>query len=342
MTRNRFFRQVFIATLLFVCANAHAQEAGPFSIDSANQFENSQSATQPSSEKIANQEQGATKNLTEPQSLDKIKVPKLTSPVVDLVSLLTPEEAARLEKKIIAIRKAQGPQIQILVIPSLSGNGIEDYSIRVAEAWKIGRKEQGDGIIILMAQQEREVRIEVGDGIEGEITDLIAHQIIQQKLIPNFKRGKFFQGFNTAIDELILPFNISPRQNGIFSDKDINDLKNIARVREEKKKLLQFALPLLIFFLSFPLLKRIFRRREFLTAVSSSIYLGALNFAINGKLSLAVLGAILGFVIGIIGPLNFFLAILSMAGRSGRGSSGGSGWSGGGGGFSGGGASGRW
>lgn len=131
-----------------------------------------------------------------------IKIPKLTSSVIDKAKLLSIKEREMLQKRIKKIFSNGGPQIQILTVENVQGLEIEDFSIRVAESWKIGSKEDGNGIIIIVAKEERKVRIEVGDGIEGDLTDYKSNQIIQEKIIPQFKLSRFSQGLQAAIIEI--------------------------------------------------------------------------------------------------------------------------------------------
>lgn len=276
---------------------------------------------------------------------DEITVPRLTSPVVDLGGILSPGENARLADKIRDILKQNGPQIQILIVKDLGGFPIEEYSIKVAESWKIGSKAKGDGVIILMSQADREVRIEVGEGIEGELTDVEAHQIIQYGMIPEFRKGNFGKGFETAIDTIAGEFGIQAYSKSA-SSRNLSPPKRLAKIRRSKEQMVSLLLPIIIFFATFPLIIKILGRNPLLRSVAGAAYMGALTFFLVGHLFFIILAVVFGFFIGLIGPLNFLMVMLSSSGRGGYGrggSYGGSGgWSGGGGGFSGGGASGSW
>jgi uncharacterized protein len=128
-------------------------------------------------------------------------VPALSGPVVDDARLLAPGDARRLESLARAARAAQGGQgvqLQYLVVRSLEGEPIEDYSIRVAEAWRIGSKGADNGVLVTVAVEDRQVRIEVGGGLEGGLTDLQSARIIRGTIAPAFQAGRYGQGLYDA------------------------------------------------------------------------------------------------------------------------------------------------
>lgn len=129
-------------------------------------------------------------------------MPLLTGPVVDTASLLSTDEKKALSQKMILFRTETKSQIAVCIINTTGDLTIEDYSIKLAESWKIGRAKIDDGIIILVALKDRKMRIEVGYGLEDKVTDLAAGRIIANNMVPNFKNGKFYQGFNESIDAL--------------------------------------------------------------------------------------------------------------------------------------------
>lgn len=134
----------------------------------------------------------------------EIKVPALSSPVIDQVGLFSSSEKASLESTIQNIHASKGPQVQVLIIKTLEGNAIEDYSMKVAETWKLGTKQAGDGLILLISIEDRKMRIEVGQGIEGTITDYDSHKIIDKILKPAFREKDFYggvMGFISVVQE---------------------------------------------------------------------------------------------------------------------------------------------
>jgi uncharacterized protein len=132
-----------------------------------------------------------------------VPVPDLKAPVTDLTGTLTPDQATALEAKLRAFEQAQGSQVVVLVVPTTQPEEIEQYSIRVAEQWRIGRKSIDDGAIVVVAIDDRRVRIEVGYGLEGALPDATANRIIQLDIVPQFKRGDYYGGINTGVDRIM-------------------------------------------------------------------------------------------------------------------------------------------
>jgi uncharacterized protein len=124
--------------------------------------------------------------------------------VNDISDILSPSEEVMLISKLKGYFDSTSTQIVILLEPSLQGDPIFDYSIKVAREWGIGEKEKDNGILIFVATADRKTFIQVGDGLEGAIPDMIAGRVVDYVLIPAFKQGKYFEGIDRAIDELIL------------------------------------------------------------------------------------------------------------------------------------------
>jgi uncharacterized protein len=128
-------------------------------------------------------------------------IPALTGPVVDEAGVLAPADRDKLEALSRAARgeqSGQGVQLQYLIVRSLDGEPIEDFSIHVAEAWKIGSRGKDNGILIVIAQEDRKVRIEVGGGLEGSLTDAQSGRIIRQTIAPAFRAGRYSDGLYDA------------------------------------------------------------------------------------------------------------------------------------------------
>ena len=132
--------------------------------------------------------------LAIPALANALAVPALQSRVNDLAGLLSPEASRGIEAELAEFERAESTQIVVLTIPTLEGEALEEYSIKVAEAWKIGQEGKGNGVILLVARQERKVRIEVGRGLEGTLTDLVSGRIIRNAIAPRFKTGDFDGG----------------------------------------------------------------------------------------------------------------------------------------------------
>ena len=262
------------------------------------------------------------------------EIPNLSARVTDLTQTLSAEQKAALEAKIQAFEQKKGSQIAVLIVPTTQPEDIAQYSIRVVEQWKIGREKSDDGLLVLLAKDDRKMRIEVGYGLEGAIPDLTAKRVISEVMAPRFKQGDFAGGIDAGIDKLIglvdgeaLPAPGTPA----FSGMDIGNL-----------------LPILLFG---GLISGLFLRSIFGTFFGS-----ALNGGLIGGLVLLLGTAVFGAAI--LGVIAFFITMM-LGGRGmngyqrgypgGYGGGGGFGglgggdvFSGGGGGFGGGGASGDW
>ena len=133
----------------------------------------------------------------------ELAIPKLTQHVTDQAHVLPPEAAQRLEQTLTEYERATGHQFALLTLASLEGAPIEDYSIRVAEAWRLGDAKRDDGLILIVAQADRKMRIEVGYGLEGAVPDALAARVIRHQLTPAFRQGKFDTGIEQAFDTLM-------------------------------------------------------------------------------------------------------------------------------------------
>ena len=132
-----------------------------------------------------------------------VAVPLLTARVTDLTGTLSGGAVARIEAKLAAFEAKKGSQIAVLIVPSTQPEEIEQYGIRVAEAWKLGRKGVDDGAILIVAKNDRRVRIEVGYGLEGALPDAIASRIIAETVTPHFKLGDYDGGVEAGVNQMI-------------------------------------------------------------------------------------------------------------------------------------------
>jgi uncharacterized protein len=132
-----------------------------------------------------------------------IGVPALTGRVNDYATMISAPAKAQLEVQLQQFEAAESTQIVILTVPSLEGNPIEDFSIKVAEAWKIGHKGSDNGILLIVSRDDHKVRIEVGYGLEGRLTDLQSGQIINDEIVPLFKAKQFDAGFQKGVSSII-------------------------------------------------------------------------------------------------------------------------------------------
>jgi uncharacterized protein len=132
-----------------------------------------------------------------------LDVPKLQGYVNDYADMISPQAKAELENELRNFEQTDSTQIVILTVPSLGGDAIEDFGIRVAEAWKIGQKGKDNGAIFIVSKQDRKMRIEVGRGLEGKLTDLMSGRIIELVVAPRFKRGDYDGGFLAGVSAMI-------------------------------------------------------------------------------------------------------------------------------------------
>ena len=131
------------------------------------------------------------------------ELPFLTGRVNDMATLLKVEEIQRLEGKLAAEEQRSGAQVVVLTVPSLEGQAIEDYSLRVAQTWKLGTDKQDNGVLLLVARDDRKMRIEVGHGLEGTLTDLATGRIQDHAMRPLFRQGQFGAGIEAGVDAIL-------------------------------------------------------------------------------------------------------------------------------------------
>jgi uncharacterized protein len=270
-----------------------------------------------------------------------VAVPQLTGRVVDQTGTLSSSDIAALSQKLRDFEARKGSQIAVLIVPTTQPETIEQFSIRVAEAWKIGRKKVDDGAILVVAKNDRHLRIEVGYGLEGALTDVTSRRIIDEDVTPKFRSGDFAAGIEAGVDRMIRVIDGEPlpapsRSVSFGSWHDIE--------------------PLFYFVLFGPLVVGGFLRAMF-GRLLGSVVAGA----IVGVLAWFVLdSAVIGLGVGVLGAILTFIADLfgigagtgssrggawsggSSSGGWSSGSSSSGGFSGGGGSFGGGGASGSW
>jgi len=133
----------------------------------------------------------------------QVAVPPLSGRVTDQTATLTTEQQAALEQTLRAFETRKGSQIAVLIVPSTETETIEQYGLRVAEQWKPGRKKVDDGAILVIAKNDRALRIEVGYGLEGALNDATSKRIISEIITPRFQRGDFYGGITAGIEQII-------------------------------------------------------------------------------------------------------------------------------------------
>lgn len=268
-------------------------------------------------------------------SIADVVVPALKSRITDLTATLTPHEVNQLDQKLAAFEKNKGSQIAILIVPTTQPESIEQYSMRVAETWKLGRKGIDDGVLLLIAKNDRSLRLEVGYGLEGALPDAIAKRIIAEIITPHFKQGHFAEGITAGTDAIL----------AVIKGEPLPPPKNHNATIHQGSFFDLIAFLLILPFVFGRVLQVMLGR--LVGAVVTGIGLGFISWLAFSSLAAAMLIAVLGFFI------TLFLSPGGGIYRNSRGYwpnhdsgfggfGGGGSFRGGGGGFGGGGASGRW
>jgi len=257
-------------------------------------------------------------------------IPPLAGRVVDINATLTAEQRRELEASLEAFEKRKGSQIAVLITGTSFPEPIESFSLRVAEAWKIGRKGVDDGIVVVVARSDQVMRIEVGYGLEGAVPDAVAKRLIEEEFIPRFREGDFYGGLRAGLDRLMR----------VIDGEPLPPPKQEGGGSEPRSIETYFILFMAIVIAVGGLLRALFGRLPAAAIVGFGT--GLLAWLIVAPLTVALLVGIVGFIFTLAGGGH--RGGLGGFGRGGFGGGGfgGGGFSGGGGGFGGGGASGRW
>lgn len=267
----------------------------------------------------------------------QVPVPRLERRVTDLTGTLSVDERAALEAKLAAFEARKGSQIAVLFVPTTGPETIEQYAIRVAERWRLGREGVDDGALLLVARDDRALRIEVGYGLEGAMPDAIANRIVEDIVVPRFRLGEFDAGVNAGVDAMIrvidgepLPAVDPPASwpSGGFGE-GLGGL---------------FVIGFMLVMVVGSVLRALFGR--FPAALLTGGVTGAIVWVLVASAIAAGVVAVLAFVFTLLGGMpgqrRGGYRRGGWGGWSTMGGGGRGGWSGGGGGFGGGGASGRW
>lgn len=256
----------------------------------------------------------------------QVAVPALLGHVTDQTKTLTPQQLSTLEQTLSAFEAQKGSQLAVLIVSTTAPEEIEQFALRVAEQWKLGRKKIDDGAIVVVAKNDRTLRIEVGYGLEGALSDIISKRIISETITPRLQQGDYFGGVEAGVDQIIRVVNGEPLPAPNSRAADAN-----ADVRQMLPFLLIVALAV------GGVLRSVFGKVTGALMTGAAVSLVA--WFLIGTLFLSVLAGVAAmFVTGLGGTRMLY----GMGGLGGGGRGGGGGFSGGGGGFGGGGASGRW
>ena len=284
----------------------------------------------------------------EAEAQDLRAIPPLTARVIDTTSTLDAGQTQALNAKLAAFEKARGAQIVILMVPSTLPEDITDYAQRVGDSWKIGRKDVGDGLLLVVAKDDRKVRIATTKTLEGAVPDLAARQIIASAITPRFKQGDFAGGLDAAADQIMARITGENLPTpGVNSGTDSN------------KQGFQWMDMAVFLFFAVPigarLLSGVLGRK--LGALATGGGVGVLAWIFTSSLLLAGAAGLIGLVFALFASLGSLGGLGNLGGGSRRGGGFGGGFggggfgggggsggfsSGGGGNFGGGGASGNW
>ncbi len=262
-------------------------------------------------------------------------VPPLTGRVVDQTGTLTREQQAGLERTLQEFEARKGSQLAVLLVATTAPEPIEQYALRVGEQWKIGRKKVDDGAILVVAKDDRALRIEVGYGLEGVLNDATAKRIISEVIVPRFREGDFYVGINAGLDRMMRVIDGEPLPA---------PAKSQPGAQGETFQMLPVLLILAL--VGGSILRAVLGR--FLGAAATGGAVGFVAWTLAGAIAVAALAGGLAFFFTLMGGggarrYGGFPGMYGGGlGRGGGWGGGGGGFRGGGGSFGGGGASGRW
>ena len=253
----------------------------------------------------------------------EIAIPPLAARVTDQTGTLSQQQRAALEQTLAEFEERKGAQIALLMVPSTKPETAAQFAVRAQEAWKLGRKGVDDGVLIVVAKEDRELHIEVGYGLEGVLPDAVAKRIIEEEIVPRFKQGDFYGGLRAGIERIMRVVEGEPLPP--------------PRQTSQSGKSLDWLIPALFFALiAGNVLRAIFGR-----FVGASLVGGITGFAIwflAGSLLIAIAAGVIAFMVLLMGGGGLGRGYWGFGG----GGFGGGGFRGGGGMSGGGGASGRW
>jgi uncharacterized protein len=273
-------------------------------------------------------------------------VPPLTARVTDLTGTLTADQQTALEQKLAAFEAAKGSQLAVLIVPTTHPEDIAQYSIRVVDQWKLGRgavggKKVDDGALLLVAKDDHRMRIEVGYGLEGVLTDAMANRIISETIAPAFREGNYYEGIDAGLDQMmkLIQGEPLPPPEHAWQGGQHHSGGSI--------------LPELLFavLIGSVVLRAIFGRTfgSILTGIGAGALVWIAGYALGLALVAAIVGTLITMLMGL--PRGSGWSSYPRSGGYGGGwggfggggfGGGGGGFSGGGGGFGGGGSSGSW
>ncbi len=270
--------------------------------------------------------------LVNTAAIAEIAVPPLKSRVTDLTATLSQQQQTQLDAKLSALESSKGSQIAILLVPTTAPETIEQYGLRVAEQWQLGRKGVDDGLLIVAALQDRTLRLEVGYGLEGVVPDAVAKRVISEIMLPHFRQNDYYAGLIAGVDSLARLIEGEPLPAPELKTQQNRDADGAGSTL--------FSLIVAAVVLA-GMMRAIFG--QLLGASIVSTIIGVAAWMLFGSLIFALIAVIFAFVITLSsGGHGGGFGGMGGRGMGRSGGFGGGGFGGGGGGFGGGGASGRW
>lgn len=261
-------------------------------------------------------------------------LPQLAAHVTDTIGLLSVDRREAIEARLVALEREKGAQVAVLLVASTQPEAIEEYALRVAEATRLGRQGVDDGVLFVVARDDRRMRIEVGRGLEGAIPDAIAKRIIADVVAPYFKAGDFPRGIEAGVDAIVARVAGEPLPEPVVRGQGPDGAMGLEEL---------LVVGMIVTIVLGGILRAIFGRLLGAALASGIVGFGA--WTLTGMLLIGLAGGLLAFVFVLVmgagGGTRHTGGPWMGGGGFGRGGGGG-GWSGGGGGFGGGGASGGW
>lgn len=259
----------------------------------------------------------------------QLAVPPLTGHVTDQTGTLTAEQKASLEQTLTAFEARKGSQLAVLMVRSTAPEAIEPYALRVAEQWKLGRKKVDDGAILVVAKDDRALRIEVGYGLEGALTDLTSKRIFSETILPRFKQQDFYGGVSAGVTQII----------AVIDGEPLPEPAGMTAVGAGDVR--QFTPILFVLALAVGGVLRAVLGKVPGALVTGGV-VGAIAWFLVGAASIALMAGVVALIVTLLGGGMVGRGLGGYYGGGRGGLGGGGGFRGGGGGFGGGGASGRW
>lgn len=254
---------------------------------------------------------------------EPLALPDLKSRVTDLTATLSAAERQTLEQKLAAFEQHKGSQLAVLIVSSTGEESIEQFGIRVAEQWKLGRKGADDGLLLIVAKADRALRIEVGYGLEGVVPDAIAKRVISETIVPRFQAGDLAGGIDAGMSQLMALIDGEP-------------LPPPARQSSARTPDDPLGMLLMAALVAGQVLRSLLGPLIGGGVVGVGVF--AVTWLLTGGLGMALVLGLGGFLVTLLG----IMGLIGNARVGGRHGGLGGGFGGGGGGFGGGGASGRW